>query len=231
MTLLADQLTSRVVIVEDHRMVADNLALALRAGGADAVVASDFRSEAVVDLCSSHHADVVVLDLQLGPDYSGRPLIAPLTSAGARVIVVSGVTDKAELAKCAEAGAVGIVGKNEPFARLVDTVERVLEGGEGFREGERDQLLADARKARHEEEERLAPFRRLTAREKAVLRLLVRGLQAEAIAERSYVSLATVRSQIRSVLVKLGVNSQLAAVAMAAVAGWDGDDEPADSSI
>ena len=222
--------TANVLVVEDHRMVADNLALALRAHGHVPVVATTFDHDAVLEARAAHDATVVVLDLQLGPDASGRPLVAPLTEAGALVIVVSGVTDSEELAACASLGAVAVVGKSEPFERLVDVVTTVIDGRDGFRRGEREELLADARRARAERDARLEPFRRLTAREKTVLRLLVRGLQAEAIAERSYVSLATVRSQIRSVLVKLGVNSQLAAVAMASAAGWDGD-EAGESSI
>jgi DNA-binding NarL/FixJ family response regulator len=53
-----------------------------------------------------------------------------------------------------------------------------------------------------------------------VLAGLYDGLAADAIAERDYVSLPTVRSQIRGILQKLGVNSQLAAVASARNAGW-----------
>ncbi len=60
----------------------------------------------------------------------------------------------------------------------------------------------------------------LTPREQEVLRDLMDGRSAEAIARASYVSLATVRSQIRAVLQKLAVNSQLAAVAKARQAGW-----------
>ena len=229
MTLATD--LAKVMIVDDHRMIADNLAFALRATGHDPLVASAYDRESVLATRESHNAAVVVLDLQLGPDASGRPLVAPLTEAGAKVIVVSGVTDPEELAACAESGAVAIIGKGEPFERLVDVVTAVSAGSDGFRCGEREQLLGDARRARAEREARLEPFRCLTARERTVLRLLVRGLQAEAIAERSYVSMATVRSQIRSVLVKLGVNSQLAAVAMAAAAGWDGEESAFDSSI
>jgi DNA-binding NarL/FixJ family response regulator len=46
------------------------------------------------------------------------------------------------------------------------------------------------------------------------------GLAATEIAEQSFVSLSTVRSQIRAVLAKLGVHSQLAAVAMAHQSAW-----------
>jgi hypothetical protein len=46
------------------------------------------------------------------------------------------------------------------------------------------------------------------------------GHAPEAIARRSSVSVLTVRSQIKAILQKLGVNSQLAAVSVAQRAGW-----------
>ncbi|MNC95206.1 Bacterial regulatory protein, luxR family [compost metagenome] len=46
------------------------------------------------------------------------------------------------------------------------------------------------------------------------------GKQAAAIAQDSFVSLATVRTQIRSILMKLDVTSQVAAVALARQHGW-----------
>jgi DNA-binding NarL/FixJ family response regulator len=49
------------------------------------------------------------------------------------------------------------------------------------------------------------------------------GSSAEQIAESSFVSTATVRSQIRAVLGKLSVHSQIAAVARAHHAGWRAD--------
>jgi DNA-binding NarL/FixJ family response regulator len=69
----------------------------------------------------------------------------------------------------------------------------------------------------------LTPFERLTMREREVLAALVDGLSAEEIAETQFVALTTVRSQIRSVLQKLGVRSQLAAVAHANRVGWKPD--------
>ena len=47
------------------------------------------------------------------------------------------------------------------------------------------------------------------------------GASAEEIAKASFVSMATVRSQIRSILEKLGVHSQVAAVALAHRARWE----------
>ena len=49
---------------------------------------------------------------------------------------------------------------------------------------------------------------------------LANGLTAEEIAREHFVALTTVRSQIRAVLQKLGVRSQLAAVAVADAHRW-----------
>lgn len=53
----------------------------------------------------------------------------------------------------------------------------------------------------------------LTSREEEVLELLHRGLGVRSIADRDDVAEATVRSQVKAILRKLGVNSQIAAVA------------------
>jgi two-component system nitrate/nitrite response regulator NarL len=66
----------------------------------------------------------------------------------------------------------------------------------------------------------LLEFERLTRREEEVLSALMRGAKARDICVQSFVSMPTVRSQIRSILTKLGVTSQLAAVALAYQNGW-----------
>jgi DNA-binding CsgD family transcriptional regulator len=62
---------------------------------------------------------------------------------------------------------------------------------------------------------RFEALMQLTASERRVLYFLTKGISAQDIATELVVSLATVRSHIRSILRKLGVRSQLAAVAMA----------------
>ncbi len=72
-----------------------------------------------------------------------------------------------------------------------------------------------ARVARREAEELDRRWQRLTPREREIVACLVDGLRAGAVAEKFTVSVATVRTQIRSVLAKLEVSSQLEAVALA----------------
>jgi DNA-binding NarL/FixJ family response regulator len=66
----------------------------------------------------------------------------------------------------------------------------------------------------------LTPFDRLSEREAEVLRALAQGLTVAGIARRSVVSEATVRAQVRSILTKLDVRSQLEAVVAAQRSGW-----------
>jgi len=77
-------------------------------------------------------------------------------------------------------------------------------------------------------EDRIIPMRRLdwlSQRERVVLIGMMDGLSAQDIAARDYVALTTVRSQIRNVLMKLGVSSQLAAVAYAYKHCWPTEEE------
>jgi len=67
----------------------------------------------------------------------------------------------------------------------------------------------------------------LTEREQSVLAELMEGHCAEEIAKAAFVSISTVRSQIKAILQKLGVNSQLAAVALTRRAGWSSKDSVA----
>ena len=134
--------------------------------------------------------------------------------------MLTGSTDHVELAECVEQGAVGVLNKAMSFTDLVAAVKEVVSSGSLLSAHQREELLGVLRRSRREEEERLAPFAALTPREREVLDCLMEGMPAETIAKTSFVSVATVRSQIRSILSKLGVNSQLAAVAMARSAGW-----------
>lgn len=211
----------KVLIVEDHELLAGTMAMALRQQGLEVHAAAGPSGAAVVELARKLAPVLILLDLDLGAALgSGLDLIRPLVATGARVVMVTGVADQARLGACLEAGAVGVVSKAAEFSVLIETVNRAIDGGPLMRDEDRQALLDAARDRRRADHDRLAPFDALSPKEQAVLVHLLAGESAETIAERSYVSLATVRSHIRAILLKLGVNSQLAAVALARNAGW-----------
>lgn len=212
---------TNVLIVEDHELLAGTMAVALGQEGFAVHTVSGPSVEDVVETARRLAPVLVLLDLELGPPLgNGLDLVAPLVDAGGRVVMVTGVADRARLGACIEAGAAGVVSKRAEFTVLMGAVKRAASGAPVQSDDEREDLLEEARRRRRADRDRLAPFEALTPREQVVLRHLMAGESAETIATLSYVSLATVRSQIRAILLKLGVNSQLAAVALARQARW-----------
>ncbi len=217
----------RVLIVEDHELLTQLLVAAFRDGGIDDVTAPDpteLGLEAVMALAQRTRPDVVLLDLHLGRAGTAMGHIRPLVAAGAAVLIMTATDDPAVLGECLEAGAAGIFSKVEPFETLVDQVRDAARGDAVISAAARDRLLAALRQARRTDLDAAELFEGLTARERVVLAGLVRGTTAEQIAVDEHVTLATVRSQIQGVLRKLGVNSQLLAVAMARAADWASTD-------
>lgn len=213
--------TNSVLIVEDHELLAQSLVFALRAEGVPTETLKPESAEQILEVAGDLRPGVVLLDLELGGEIGDSiPLIAPLEELGAQVMMVTGVTDRVRLAECLEAGATGLINKSTPFDQLVEAVREVAELGSLVPPEQRHELLGELRQQRAADRERLEPFERLTSREQQVLAGLMEGTSAEKIAEDSFVSVATVRSQIRAVLLKLDVNSQLAAVALARKNNW-----------
>ena len=214
-------MNASVLIVEDHELLAQTLLYALRAEGLVAEFIKPTSRDAILKMAEEVRPTVVLLDLELGGEVgTSVPLIAPLEELGAQVMIVTGVTDRVRLAECLEAGATGLINKSTPFDELVTAVREVAELGTLIPQEQRHELLAELRRQRALDRERMEPFERLTSREQQVLSGLMEGKSAEKIAEDAFVSLATVRSQIRAILLKLDVNSQLAAVALARKNGW-----------
>lgn len=210
-------LPTRVAIVDDHRFLAQTLALALQDAGFDAVLIDP--ADDVVLRIGQWSASVVLLDLNLEGEISGDDLI-PLLSHDRAVVVLTAETDDARWGECVLSGAVGVLSKSSPLEDVVAAVSAAARGDAVVSDARRASWLRAADHARARRESDMAPFRRLTPREEEVLAALLDGEPAVAIAERETVSEATVRSHIRSVLTKLGVGSQLQAVAQARRAGW-----------
>lgn len=211
---------SRIVIVEDHRLLAETVGLALQVEGHEVLIADLTDEDTLTTSVGADDSTLVLLDLDLGDLGDATRFIPAFVKAGAAVLVVSGVRDRMRLAATLEAGAVGFMAKDAPFDDLLETIKRAAAGGSVIDVNDRQQLLVDLRAHRSAERDRHAPFESLTTRERQVLEALSAGKSVESIASEWVVSTATVRTQVRGILTKLDVNSQLAAVAKARASGW-----------
>lgn len=211
----------RVTLVEDHPLLRYALGAALSGAGID-VTEADITTADGCGLATrliEAAPTAVVVDLGLPFSGGGLGLIAPLTAHRLAVVVLTGETDRGLWADCVHAGAVAVLSKTEDLDELVAAIVAVCEG-RPVRAAERAALDLEGRRRARERQDRLAPFGELSPREQAVLASLMAGAGPAQIAERDVVSIQTVRTQIKVLLRKLGVRSQLEAVAKATDAGW-----------
>jgi DNA-binding NarL/FixJ family response regulator len=118
------------------------------------------------------------------------------------------------MAGAVAAGAIGAVSKSATLQVLLDTVFAAAAGDEVMTEEERNEWLLRYQSYQAQRRELDQHLARLTPREREVLDLLDQGNSARTIAVHLVVSLTTVRAQIRAILAKLDVKSQLEAVAL-----------------
>jgi two-component system nitrate/nitrite response regulator NarL len=214
----------RVLIVEDHTLFAESLELAFtvkgydvrriavpdRVGGASTLVASVLR----------FRPRVVLLDLDLGGFGDGIRLIEPIARSGANVVVVTGSTDRARWGEAIRHGARKVLPKSRPLNDVLATVRRLNSGLPVMDTAEREELLGLWLAERAETQSLHDRLEQLTNREREVLGHLMSGRAVRDIARLGVVSEATVRTQVKSILAKLEVSSQLAAVGLANSVGW-----------
>lgn len=107
-----------------------------------------------------------------------------------------------------------------PSVVLLAAIASVARGEVPVSRSERYRLIDTWRRWQASADATIGSFEHLTQREAQVLAQLMMGHSVKVIANRSQVALATVRTQVRGILTKLDVGSQLEAVALALRSGW-----------
>ncbi|HSG79423.1 MAG TPA: LuxR C-terminal-related transcriptional regulator [Acidimicrobiia bacterium] len=213
-----DRRRHRVLVVDDRALVAQSLAASLsgRRWHVD-VLPEPLLGDAVPIVGPGTGCALVAA--ALGP--AAPALIRELTFSSWRVLLLAHADDRLGVAAALDAGASGWVSVTDELAELSGAIEAVFGGVVDLVDpNERTALAIELRRHRTTSARALAPFERLTPREREVLAGLVEGMRADDIAASSFVSVTTVRNQIQSVLTKLDARSQLDAVARARRAGW-----------
>ena len=210
-----------ILVVDRHLLMAESLAFCLNLKGFQVDVAVPSPEGGLEGILPSTW-DVVILNIELETQDDISRFVALLSSHGP-VVALTARTDRLPQAWCVEAGAAALADKEQPFGNLIDIVHRIIGGESIMGSRERETLLELGRRHTNEVHRRRAPFLDLTDREQVVLTHLLDGQAVRTIARLSAVSESTIRSQIRSIFRKLGVNSQLRAVSLARQVGWTAD--------
>jgi len=200
---------TRVLVVEDHQVVAEGLAALINDQKDMKVIGHAGSVSESIARAAELKPDLVLMDFRLidgtGADAaSGIRQLRPETKL---IFLTREDSDAARFAAL-EAGASAFIHKSRAAQDVVDAIRTVAGGGSLFTPRGIAQLLNNRREVE-------AQLERLTAREKEVLRLMAEGMASREIASKLGISYTTVRTHIRSLGSKLGVHSKLEAIVKA----------------
>jgi DNA-binding NarL/FixJ family response regulator len=183
--------TVRVVILDDHALFHQGLVAWL--GANEPAIEVTYSGDGVAAaLAAAPGSDVVLLDLDLGPDAPPlASLVDQFRSAGCHVLIVSALGSPRVVRQGLAAGALGYMSKREDPAALLTAI-RTVAGGEGFLTPDMAAILAEA-----PEEVPSLSVQELTA-----LRLYASGLKLDSVARRMNVSPATAKEYLDRVRAK-----------------------------
>ncbi|HVS41105.1 MAG TPA: response regulator transcription factor [Candidatus Dormibacteraeota bacterium] len=212
-----DEERIRVVLVDDHDMVAESFRRILATTTDIDVLAVAGTAAAAVEAARVHRPDVIVMDHHL-PDGRGSAAAARIRAElpDVRIVVLTGTDDPDALAEAFAAGCVGYFEKTSAFDELPAAIRAAAAGGAVISPRHLDRL-------RQRERVSAPAGAQLTPREREVLLLVSEALPNATIAARLSLSVNTVRTHVQVILEKLGAHSRLEAVTVARRRGLLGD--------
>jgi DNA-binding NarL/FixJ family response regulator len=206
----------RLAIVGPHSLVGEAVGAALAGYGFDGLMVrwADTDEPPTAALVSLQ-PDCALLMTGLEPWSRLRSAQALLNDVPMPWVLLTGTPIGPFWGAMLESGAAAVLSNSTPLEGVVHVLDEVTAGRAGMDEGVRQAVLDQWLPLREEQVLLAERMTSLTPREQTVLKLLYAGEGVRVIALTLGVSEATVRSQVKSVLRKLDVNSQLAAVAVA----------------
>jgi DNA-binding NarL/FixJ family response regulator len=216
-------MTIRVLLVDDQAMVRAGFRMILEIEDDIAVVGEAANGVEALEEARREQPDVVLMDVQMpvmdGIEATRRLLTDPLIPS-AKVMILTTFERDEYVFEALRAGAGGFLLKNAPPEDLIDAI-RVIAGGQA--------LLAPSVTRRLIEEFARQPattplvrpdgLTMLTERELDVLLLIARGCSNLDIADRLFVSEATVKTHVSNILAKLDLENRVQAVIFAYESG------------
>ncbi|TDB87932.1 response regulator transcription factor [Actinomadura sp. 7K534] len=206
----------RVVLVDDQELVRAGFTMVLDAQPDIEVVGEAGDGVQALELLRVTRADVVLMDVRM-PRMDGIEATRRVVAQSGPKVIILTTFDLDEYAFAAiKAGAGGFMLKDAGPAQLIEAVKAVHSGDAVVAPSTTKRLLD--RFAVHlpdAEQKAVGALDSLTDREGEVLRLVARGMSNAEIAERLFVSEATVKTHMGRILMKLNLRDRVQAVVFA----------------
>ncbi|RAJ63631.1 LuxR family two component transcriptional regulator [Streptomyces sp. PsTaAH-130] len=216
-----DPLTERplkVIVADDQASVREPLAAVLGMTEDIDVVAAAADGTEVLAAVAATPVDVVLMDLRM-PVMDGTEATRRLGEEhpGTAVVVLTTFADDDSILAALSAGARGYLTKNAGRQDIVRAIRAAAAGQSVLDYEVQNRLLATVRTRPSADAQPLP--RDLTRREREVLTLIGQGLPNRAIAEKLFISEATVKTHINNLFAKAGIQDRADAVRRAIAAG------------
>jgi len=202
----------RVLIVDDHAILRKGLRMLIEDQPTMTVIGEAENYAETMEVVSREQPEIILLDLDLGGK-NGLDFLPELLSLSARtrVIIYTGVRDPEMHHRAIALGAMGLVLKEQASEVLVKAIEKVHAGEIWIDRTTMARVLTRMSRSQQERKDdpEAAKIAALTEREKEITTLVAQGLNRKQIAERLFISEATVRNHLTSILNKLDVSDRL----------------------
>jgi DNA-binding NarL/FixJ family response regulator len=209
---------TRVLLIEDNRLLREGIAAMLDGSGEFEVVALSEDGDAVRQLKELDKSpDVVLLDLGLEKANS-LELMAQLRAElpEVRVIAMDILPERVDIVEFVEAGGSGFILKSASSQDYVDTIKAVAKGEKVLPAVLTASLFTQIVDSALESGKGIPDSAiQLTNREKEIVDLISEGLSNKEIAVRLHIATHTVKSHVHNILEKLMLSSRLQIAAFA----------------
>jgi two-component system, NarL family, response regulator LiaR len=204
-------MTIRVVIADDHRVVRDGLCYLLGQEPGIEVVGEAGDGRQAVDVVAATRPDVLLLDLYM-PERDGHSVLAALCDKPGRpaIVVLTSATDDEHLVRAMRAGATSYLLKTAAGDDVIAAVRAAAAGTASLSPELLTRLTQAIRRPPPPD-----PLEPLSPRERDVLELIARGHSNRQIARDLVIGEQTVKTHVRSILAKLGLQDRVQAAVFA----------------
>jgi DNA-binding NarL/FixJ family response regulator len=203
-------MTTRLLLVDDHRMLRDGLRRSLEEYGFDVVGEAD-DGQAGVRMAGALHPDVVLMDVSM-PILDGVEATRQvrLVSPSSQVVMLTMHADGEVMARAIQAGAIGYLVKDCSTEDVVAAV-RLAASGESVLSSElASSMLSEVKKEEAATAKGSGPV--ISAREEEVLQLIADGLSLPEVSAQLFISTKTVKNHLASIYAKLDARDRTQAV-------------------
>lgn len=201
----------KVLLIDDHVIVRAGLRMLIENHVGMAVIGEAGTSSDALSIAAREQPDIVLLDLDMGAE-SGLDILPKLLGVAptAKVVVLTGVRDVDAHRRAVHLGAIGLVFKDKAAEVLITAIEKVYAGEAWLDRALTASVLTEmaqtggAKKA----DPGAGKIASLTERELEIVELVCEGLKNKQIGDRLFISEATVRNHLTSILSKLELSDR-----------------------